>query len=123
MNDHVLKLVRKLLERALDDDGAESENALAALKRWMKRNRHDAAWVIEHINDKPAPAPIVLDDWRAWRDYLNEPTSQALLNDHELEFVMDCAEKGERWNATTKRVGWLRSMYTRLQIVRGLNPV
>ena len=123
INDKVLGKLTKLLERAIADDTGEGASALAAIRRWMKRNNKTAEWVVANVGKPYQEEVVVTSNWVEQMNYCGMPTSVLMLDDMELRFVMDIgrerAKRGAAWKPTWRQLKKLDGIYIRLKLVSG----
>lgn len=120
MTPKQIERLRKLMQRALGEDGIEASSALRLVRGMMKMHRVDADWVLAKLGQPPAPilAPLQLNDVYAQVGFLS--MRHVYLNDRELGFVVGLEEKidaGKRLTLTLKQQRYLRSIYARVNIV------
>ena len=123
INDKVLGKLTKLLERVLIDDSGEGAQALAAIRRWMKRNDKSAEWIVANVGKPYRPEVTVTTDWVEQMNYCGNPLQVMTLDDHELRFIMDIswerAKRGAAWRPTARQLRKLDGIYVRLKLVTG----
>lgn len=123
INDKVLGKLAKLLERAIVDDTSEGAQALAAIRRWMKRNNKTAEWVIANVGKPYRPEVAVTNDWVEQMNYCGHSLQIMMLDDMELRFVMDMGRErmkwGKTWRPTWRQLKKLDGIYVRLKLVTG----
>lgn len=126
---HVAARLAKLITLALSSDNeGEVLNAIAAVRRWMKRNKRDPEWVLQNVGKLPPVmfAAAQLEDWPSQLDALNsDPALAAVLSDRELEFTLSLIaqrnSRGGQWAPTPRQKNWLGSIYMRARLAAPIN--
>lgn len=121
------KRLAKLLLLALStDQPGEAWAAIAAIQRWLKRNKHDVHWLLDEMPAPPVKPrvrknqpPVDLEDWDHQITWL--AAVPEYLSFREREFIESLMEQrqrwGHRWKPTEKQVRWLASIYIRVSLV------
>jgi hypothetical protein len=119
------KRLAKLLMLALStDQPGEAWAAIAAIQRWLKRNKHDVHWLLDEMPAPPTKPrvrknyPHDMDDWDHQITWLGAVPE--FLSHREFEFIeslMSQRQRWHRWEPTIKQRKWLASIYLRVTLV------